>query len=127
MDLIPLTADVSTLPFTEEERQSHRYWSVVESRRLDNGSTAQRQVLYLGEINDSQHAAWRKSLEVFDEDRGQQREVSLFPDDRPVPADALDAVSIRLSEMKLVRAALLRRLLAGLPALEGAAARSFLA
>jgi transposase len=83
--------------------KAHRYWSVVESRRLDNGSTAQRQVLYLGEINDSQQAAWRKSLEVFDEDRGQRRELSLFPDDRPVPADALDAVSIMLSGMKLVR------------------------
>jgi len=31
----------------------HRYWSVVESRRLAGGKTAQRQVLYLGEINDS--------------------------------------------------------------------------
>ena len=83
--------------------KAHRYWSVVESRRLDNGSTAQRQVLYLGEINDSQQAAWRKSLEVFDEDRGQRRQLSLFPDDRPVPADALNAVSVRLAEMKLVR------------------------
>ena len=67
--------------------KAHRYWSVVEARRLNNGATAQRQVLYLGEINDSQQAAWRKSLEVFDEDRGQSRELSLFPDDRPVPAD----------------------------------------
>ncbi len=32
----------------------HRYWSVVESRRLGTGNPAQRQVLYLGEINDSQ-------------------------------------------------------------------------
>ena len=44
----------------------HRYWSVVESRRVAGGKTAQRQVLYLGEINDSQEAAWRKTLEVFD-------------------------------------------------------------
>ena len=72
--------------------KAHRYWSVVESRRLDGGgNAAQRQVLYLGEINDSQQAAWRKTLEVFDEDRGESRSLSLFPDDRPVPADALDA------------------------------------
>ena len=83
--------------------KAHRYWSVVESRRLDDGSTAQRQVLYLGEINDSQQAAWRKTLEVFDEERGTRRQLCLFPDDRPIPPDALDAVNIVLSEMKLLR------------------------
>lgn len=83
--------------------KAHRYWSVVESRRLDGGNAAQRQVLYLGEINDSQQAAWRKTLEVFDEDRGESRSLSLFPDDRPVPADALDAVRVVLSGMQLLR------------------------
>ena len=50
--------------------KAHRYWSVVESRRLDGGNAAQRQVLYLGEINDSQQAAWRKTISVFDERSG---------------------------------------------------------
>jgi len=36
----------------------HRYWSVVESRRVAGGDPVQRHVLYLGEINDSQEAAW---------------------------------------------------------------------
>jgi hypothetical protein len=40
----------------------HRYWSVVENRRLAADRVVQRQVLYLGEINDDQEAAWRKSL-----------------------------------------------------------------
>jgi hypothetical protein len=83
--------------------KAHRYWSVVESRRLGGGNAAQRQVLYLGEINDSQQIAWRKTLFVFDEDRGEARTCSLFPDDRPVPADALDAISIVLSGMALRR------------------------
>lgn len=83
--------------------KDHRYWSVVESRRLGDGSTAQRQVLYLGEINDSQQAAWRKTLEVFDEDHGRPCELSLFPDDRPVPPDALNAIAVVLSEMRLRR------------------------
>jgi hypothetical protein len=83
--------------------KAHRYWSVVESRRLHNGSTAQHQVLYLGEINDSQQSAWRKTLEVFDEDRGRSCQLSLFPDDRAIPADALDAVSVVLWEMRLRR------------------------
>jgi hypothetical protein len=51
----------------------HRYWSVVENRRIEGGKTAQRQVLYLGEINDSQEAVWRKTVRVFDEDRQDYR------------------------------------------------------
>ena len=43
--------------------KEHRYFSVVENRRLADGRTQQRQVVYLGEINDSQEAAWRRSLE----------------------------------------------------------------
>jgi len=81
----------------------HRYWSVVEARRLASGKTAQRQVLYLGEINDSQQAAWRRTLEVFDEQRREYRQLSLFPADRPIPADALDAISVDLTRMKLRR------------------------
>lgn len=34
--------------------KTHRYFSVVENRRTGGGGTTQRQVLYLGEINDSQ-------------------------------------------------------------------------
>ena len=43
----------------------HRSWSLVESRRVRGGRVVQRQVLYLGEINDSQQAAWRRTIEVF--------------------------------------------------------------
>jgi transposase len=81
----------------------HRYWSVVESRRLRDGRVAQRQVMYLGEINDTQESAWRKTLEVFDEDRGERRQLELFPDDRPIPPDALDAIALRMLEVKLHR------------------------
>ena len=81
----------------------HRYFSVVENRRLADGKTHQRQVLYLGEINDSQELAWRKSLRVFDEDRQRDATLALFPDDREIPADALDAVQLRVAELKLLR------------------------
>jgi transposase len=83
--------------------KAHRYWSIVESRRLANGQSAQRQVLYLGEINDSQEAAWRKSIEVFDEDNGQSSQAALFPDDRPIPADEVNALSLVMSDIRLVR------------------------
>ena len=81
----------------------HRYFSVVENRRVADGQSVQRQVMYLGEINDSQQAAWRKTLEVFDEDRQAFREIALFPDDRALPADAVDAVAVKLGEMQLRR------------------------
>jgi len=82
----------------------HRYWSVVESRRLTTGKTAQRQVLYLGEINDSQQSAWRKTLEVFDDEKRRFCQLSLFPSDRPIPPDALNAVSVDLGRMRVRRA-----------------------
>jgi len=87
-----------------KDGKEHRYYTVVESRRLRTGKVAQRAVLYLGEINDSQQAAWRKTLEVFDEEQQRCTPLSLFPEDRPVPADALDSVQVKLSEMKLERA-----------------------
>ena len=47
-----------------KDGKDHRYFSIVENRRLPGGKTAQRTVLYLGEINDQQQAAWRKTLDV---------------------------------------------------------------
>jgi transposase len=87
-----------------KDGKQHRYFTVVESRRLQSGKVTQRQVLYLGEINDSQQAAWRRTLEVFDEAERRLTPLSLFPEDRPVPADAIDSVQVKLSEMKLERA-----------------------
>src|SRR5450755_4082258 len=87
-----------------KDGKEHRYYTVVESRRLQSGKVAQRQVLYLGEINDSQQAAWRRTLEVFDEGQQRYTPLSLFPEDRLVPADAIDSVQVKLSEMKLERA-----------------------
>lgn len=87
-----------------KDGKTHRYWSVVESRRLQSGKVAQRRVLYLGEINDSQQVAWRKSLEVFDEQQQQWVALSLFPEDRPVSVEEVHAVRVKLHEMKLQRA-----------------------
>jgi hypothetical protein len=77
---------------------------VEESRRLQSGKVVKRRILYLGEINDSQQAAWRRTLDVFDEQHQRYTAVSLFPEDRPVPADALDSVQVKLSAMPLRRA-----------------------
>ena len=87
----------------KKDGKAHRDFSVVENRRLPGSRTVQRTVLYLGEINDQQQAAWRKSLEVFDEDEQDYRTVSLFPDDREVPADVLDSIQVKLSGLELRR------------------------
>src|SRR5437868_3692716 len=85
----------------KKDGKLHRYFSVVENRRLSTGQTAQRTVLYLGEINDKQEASWRKSLSVFDQDRQQYTTMSLFPDDRVIPSDVRNGVQVRLSELEL--------------------------
>jgi transposase len=87
-----------------KDGKEHRYYSIEESRRLQSGRVVQRRVLYLGEINDSQQAAWRKTLAVFDEQQQGYTTLSLFPEDRPVPAEAVDSVQVKLSEMTLRRA-----------------------
>ncbi len=86
-----------------KDGKDHRYFSIVENRRLPGGKTAQRTVLYLGEINDQQQSAWRKTLDVFDEDEQCNTTMSLFPDDREVPTDVLDSVQVKLSGLELRR------------------------
>ena len=74
--------------------KTHLYWSVVENRRLDNGRVVQRHVLYLGEINSSQAEAWRRAIEVFDEDEGRSRSLALFPEDRCEAPQGEDVVRL---------------------------------
>ena len=87
----------------KKDGKTHRYFSIVENRRLAGSRIVQRTVLYLGEINDQQQAAWRSTLEVFDEDEQDYRTMSLFPDDREVPADVLDSIQVKLSGLELRR------------------------
>jgi hypothetical protein len=86
----------------KKDGKVHRYWSVVESRRTADDRVLQRQVLYLGEINDTQKAAWTRAIEVFG-DEGAARQVAIFPDDRPAPELACEVVQIRVSELSLHR------------------------
>ena len=62
--------------------EEHRYWNLVENQRVAGGQVVQRQVLYLGEINDSQREVWRKSIEVFEDGRSAPRMVALFAEDQ---------------------------------------------
>ena len=87
-----------------KDGKEHRYWSIVESKRCAGGKVVQRQVLYLGEINDSQQEAWCRVIEAFDEEARQTTQLALFPADRPLPDHAEDrGVQIRLGAMQLHR------------------------
>jgi hypothetical protein len=88
----------------KKDGKEHRYFSVVENKRVAGGRVVQRHVLYLGEINDTQELAWRKSIEVFDEGVARPRMLSLFPEDRceGLLPDA-SIVRLTLSQMRLCR------------------------
>ena len=88
----------------KKDGKEHRYFSVVENRRVGRARVVQRHVLYLGEINSSQEIAWRKSIEVIEDGATRARSLSLFPEDRcagVLPDESI--VRLRLSELSLRR------------------------
>lgn len=83
-----------------KDGKEHRYWSVVESVRTRRG-VMKRQLLYLGELNDSQRTQWCSALDVLDESNGSVQQMSLFPEDRTPPPEISNPVRVRLSGMTL--------------------------
>src|SRR6266567_334372 len=88
----------------KKDGKEHRYFSIVENKRVADGRVVQRHVLYLGEINSSQELAWRKSIEVFEDGQERPSTLALFPADRceAVIADE-SVVRVQLSELELCR------------------------
>src|ERR671924_348141 len=87
-----------------KDGKQQRYWNIVESKRCAGGKVVQRQVLYLGEINDSQREAWCRVIEAFDEQTHQRTQLALFPAPEEVPEYARDyGVQVRLDRMELHR------------------------
>jgi DDE family transposase len=86
-----------------KDGKEHRYWSIVENHRSAEGRVVQRQVLYLGELNDSQKQSWCRTIEVLEEGRESARQVALFPEDRPVKHADLEVIQVRLNELELHR------------------------
>jgi hypothetical protein len=61
-------------------------------------------VLYLGELNDAQHAGWVHAIEAFEGRDKQPRQLALFPDDRDtLPTIDCEAVRIRIDKIELHR------------------------
>jgi hypothetical protein len=88
----------------KKDGKEHRYFSVVENKRVSGGRVRQRHVLYLGEINSSQELAWRRSIEVLDEATQAPRTLALFAEDRceAVVAEA-SIVRLKLAQLRLER------------------------
>ncbi len=87
-----------------KDGKEHRYWNIVESKRCAGGKVVQRQVLYLGEINDSQQQAWCRVIEGFDEETQRRTQLALFPAEKQLPAHAEGyGVQVRLEAMELNR------------------------
>jgi hypothetical protein len=87
-----------------KDGKEHRYWSIVENKRCAGGKVVQRQVLYLGEINDGQREAWCEVIDPFDEGSSRRRQLALFPADREIPDSAAGyGVQVRLEAMELHR------------------------
>lgn len=87
-----------------KDGKEHQYWSLVENRRVDGGrKVVQRHVLYLGEINSSQQAAWRKTIEIFEDGSSHGRTVALFPEERAPQLADDEVVRIRLDQLELRR------------------------
>ena len=88
----------------KKDGKKHRYWSIVENKRVSGGRVLQRHVLYLGEINSAQELAWHTSIEVFEDGAEHPRSLRLFPADAPEElAGEADVVRVRLHELKLCR------------------------
>ncbi|MGH7261795.1 MAG: IS1634 family transposase, partial [Nitrospiraceae bacterium] len=86
----------------KKDGKEHRYWSIVENRRLSDGRVIQRHVLYLGEI--TPRRSWRGAHRSRFSKTKTPRTLALFPEDRCeglVPDETV--VRLRLRELRLCR------------------------
>jgi transposase len=84
-----------------KDGKDHRYYSVVDTCRVRDGRTVQKTLLYLGEINDSQKAAWVRTIEVVE--GREKRQIALFPEDREIPAGVDHGLKLRMEKLELCR------------------------
>jgi transposase len=84
-----------------KDGKANRYFSLVESVRTVRGSQ-HRTLAYLGELNSSTEAAWRRSISVFNGD-GIERQLELFAADTPDVPDGERVVRVRLDGVRWER------------------------
>ncbi|MDG6026023.1 MAG: hypothetical protein E3K40_04760 [Candidatus Brocadia sp.] len=72
--------------------------------RVIGRGVVQRQVLYLGELNDNQRAGWVRTIETLWGKKPKAKQLALFPDDRKeLPILACETILVRLDSIELRR------------------------
>jgi transposase len=84
-----------------KDGKAHRYYSLVESVRTSRGPQ-HRTLAYLGELNGSTEAAWRKTIAVFNGE-GNECQLELFPSDAPVIPSGERVVQVVLDRVRWER------------------------
>jgi transposase len=84
-----------------KDGKPHTYWSLVESVRTPDGPR-QRTLCHVGELNGSDQARWLKTVEVLNE-RGQARQLKLFPSHVEPPADDPQVARVLVDRVRLER------------------------
>lgn len=90
------------LKHAAQERQNPAELVGGENPRIDR-RVIQQDVLYLIGVSDRQRASWEHDVSVFDEASGQLRQLSLFPEDRPISEPEADALAAQPSALRLER------------------------
>jgi hypothetical protein len=84
-----------------KDGKDHTYWSLVETVRTPDGPR-QRTVCYLGELNTSAAARWRKTIQVV-KAQGEDVQLALFPADGAELPEDEGVVQIRLDRVRWTR------------------------
>ena len=63
----------------------------------------QRQVLYLGELNDNQRAGWVRMIEAVWGEKAKTKQLALFPDEpgKELPILDCETIRVRLDKIEL--------------------------
>ena len=86
----------------QKDGKRHQYYSLVESVRTARGPQ-HRTLAYLGELNGSSEAAWRKTISVFNGESGDEYQLELFPSDAPTIPSGERVVQVRLDGVRWER------------------------
>ena len=84
-----------------KDGKQHSYWSLVETVRTPDGPR-QRRLCYLGELNDSAHSRWLKTIEVFNAE-GESTQLKLFPSEVEPPENDPDVARVLVKKVRLER------------------------
>jgi transposase len=85
-----------------KDGKEHRYYSLVESVRTSRGPQ-HRTLAYLGELNGSSEAAWRRSIAVFNGE-GTECQLELFASDAPAVPSGERVAEVLLDRVRWERA-----------------------